>query len=134
MMKSIKMKLLIGLVFIFATFTVAGVGMTFAKTTFADDASISFTEFETVYSLGDKLEIPASASVKYNNELYAAEKCYLIRPDMGAVSGREFSLDSVGEYTLILEATANGKKISASKTFKVLKEYYTVSNDTSSVY
>ena len=134
MMKSIKMKLLIGLVFIFATFTVAGVGMAFAKTTFSDDASISFPEFQTVYSLGDKLEIPASASVKYNNALYAAEKCYLIRPDMGAVSGREFSLDSVGEYTLILEATANGKKISASKTFKVLKEYYTVSNDTSSVY
>ncbi len=134
MKKSIKKKLLIGLVSVFATFTIAGVGITFAKTAFAEEASISFTGFEMVYSLGDKIEIPADASVKYNNGLYAAENCYLIRPDGGALSGKSFSLDTVGEYTLVLEATVSGKKISAQKNFKVLKEYYTVSKEDSQVY
>ena len=119
---------------VLATFAIAGAGITLGKTVFADEATISFNEIETVYSLGDKLEVPSSASVKYNDVLYSAEKCYLVRPDGGALSGREFSLDKVGEYTLVLEATADGKKISASKNFKVLKEYYTVSNDSSTVY
>lgn len=119
---------------VFAAFAIAGAGITLGKTVFADEATISFNEIETVYSLGDKLEVPSSAFVKYNDVLYSAEKCYLVRPDGGALSGREFSLDKVGEYTLVLEATADGKKISAQKTFKVLKEYYTVSNDSSAVY
>lgn len=134
MKKSIKKKLLICAAGVLAAFAVVGAGITLGKTASANDAIISFTEFETVYSLGDKLEIPSDASVKYDGKLYAAEKCYLVRPDGGAVTGKEFSLDSVGEYTLVLESTADGKKISASKTFKVLKEYYTVSNDSSSVY
>ncbi len=135
MEKSIKNKKLLicvmaGLV---AVFAFLGAGFTAIGSVLAYDATFAFAEFQTVYSLGEKLEIPDNAAIKYNDVLYEAENCYLVRPDGGALSGRSFSLDTVGRYTLTLEATADGKKISSSKDFKVLKEYYTVSNESSTV-
>ena len=133
MNKSVKKKLFICVAGLVAAFAVSGAVITAVKPVLANDTSISFDEFETVYSVGDTLEIPDTAGIKYKDVLYPAENCYLVRPDGGAVAGRSFTLDAVGEYTLILEATANGRKISASKTFKTLKEYYTLSNETSTV-
>lgn len=133
MKNSIKKKLFICVAGVIATFAVVGAGLTLGKSVSADDAVIVFKGLSADYSLGDKLEIPANASVEYNGASYAAENCYLVRPDGKALSGRTFTLGSVGEYTLTFDATANGKKISASKNFKVFKDYYSVSNDTSSV-
>lgn len=133
MNKPVKKKLFICVAGLVAAFAVSGAVITAAKPVLANDASISFDEFETVYSVGDTLEIPETAAIKYKDVLYPAENCYLVRPDGGAVAGRSFTLDTVGEYTLIFEATANGRKISASRTFKTLKEYYTLSNDSSTV-
>ena len=114
MKNSIKKKLLICVAGVIATFAVVGAGLTLGKSVSADDAVIVFKGLSADYSLGDKLEIPANASVEYNGASYAAENCYLVRSDGKALSGRTFTLGSVGEYTLTFDATANGKKISAS--------------------
>ncbi len=112
----------------------AAVGAVSLGTASATEASISFSDLAEVYSLGTKLQIPSDASVSYGGETRAAENCYLVTPGGSALSGKSFTLNDAGEYTLVLEATFGGKKVSAEKSFKALKEYYTLSNSASSVY
>lgn len=133
-MKNIKKKLLITLAAIVAVSSVVFAGISLNKAVAEDNTAVSLVELKTTYMLGDTLNIPSDASVKYNGTSYAVEKCYLIQPNGNAVVGKSFSLDVVGEYELVTEATAQGKKISASDNFTVCKEYYSVSKEDSKVY
>ena len=133
-MKNIKKKLLITLAAVVAASSVVFAWISLNKAVAADNAAVSLVEIKTTYMLGDTLNIPADASVEYNGTSYAVEKCYLIQPNGNAVVGKSFSLDVVGEYELVTEATVQGKKISASDNFTVCKEYYSVSKEDSEVY
>ena len=99
----------------------------------AKAATISFAELKEEYSAGDKLQIPDSAAIEYNDELLTVDKCYLVRPDGSALSGKSYNLDLIGEYTLVMESSSKGQKITARKAFKVLKDYYSLSDDVSTV-
>ncbi len=133
-MKNIKKKLLITLAAVVAASSVAFAGISLNKAIAADNVAESLVVLKTTYMLGDTLDVPSDASVKYNGAEYSVEKCYLIKPNGNAIVGRSFSLDVVGEYKLVTEATVQGKKISASEAFMVCKEYYSVSKEGSSVY
>lgn len=132
-MKKTKKKLFIAVATVVMVLSVVCSGLSLVHIASAADATFSYAELKTVYMLGEKLEIPSNAALKYNGSSYVAEKCYLVMPDGKALSGRSFSLDTVGSYDLMLEATVEGKKISAAQSFKVLKEYYSLSNDSSTV-
>ena len=67
MNKPVKKKLFICVAGLVAAFAVSGAVITAVKPVFANDASISFDEFETVYSVGDTLEIPETAAIKYKD-------------------------------------------------------------------
>lgn len=133
MKNSFKKKMIFCLAGAAMAFTATAVGLTFSGEVVADDATVSFVDLQDTYSAGATLEIPQSVAVKYNDTLYAAEKCYIVSPDGSALTGSSFTLDDVGQYTLVLQSTAEGKRISASTTFMVLDGYYAVSNSTSSV-
>lgn len=133
-MKNIKKKLLITLAAIVAVSSVVFAGISLNKAVAEDNTAVSLVELKTTYMLGDTLNIPSDASVEYNGTSYAVEKCYLIQPNGNAVAGKSFSLDVVGEYELVTEATVQGKTISASDKFTVCKEYYSVSKEDSKVY
>ena len=133
MKKTVKKTILSCLVGTFAVCAAAFTGVTIKSYVSADAATISFVELAEEYSVGDKLQIPSNAAIDYGGKTLTAENCYLLKPDGNALSGEEFTLDAIGEYTLVFEATDGGKKISATKTFKVLKDYYALSNGSSSV-
>lgn len=132
MKKSIKKNTIICLLGVLTVFAVTFAGFAFLKPVSAETA-ISFDELKTVYSVGEQLEISSSAGIKFEEELLSIDKSYLITPNGSAISAKRYDLDSIGQYTLVFESTSAGKKISAKKTFKVLKDYYSLSNDSSSV-
>lgn len=136
MKKSLTKKLLLC---IMAAVTVsasvyAGVSLGNSQTVLADTAAIIFESLKTSYSAGEKMEIPDTAKINYNGELLAVEKSYVVKPDGNALVGKTFDLDAIGEYTLVFESTKDGKKVSAKQTFKVLKQFYTVTGDSTVYY
>ena len=132
MKKSIKQNAIICLLGVLTVFAVAFAGFAFFKPVSAETV-ISFAELKDEYSAGDKLDIPASAAIKYNNQLLTADKCYLVMPDGNALSAKSYSLDSIGKYTLVMEGVSDGKKLVAKKDFSVYNNYYKLSNESSAV-
>lgn len=136
MKKSIKKNVLlciIAAVTVFAS-VCAGYSIVGGNRVLAETAAISFENLKTSYAVGEKIEIPDSAKIDLDGELLTVEKSYVVKPDGSATAGKTFDLDTVGEYTLVFESTKDGKKVSAKQAFKVLKNYYTVTGDSTVSY
>lgn len=132
MKKSIKKNAIICLLGVLTVFAVTFAGFAFLKPVSAETV-ISFAELKDEYSAGDKLDIPVSAAIKYNDELLTADKCYLVMPDGNALSSKSYNLDLIGTYTLVMEGVSGGKKVVAKKQFSVYNNYYMLSNESSTV-
>lgn len=99
----------------------------------ADNAVVSVETLKTSYDRGETLVIPENVGIEYNGKTVAADSCHLVAPDGKTLSGKTFELSATGRYTLVLEATSEGKRVSASKTFTVNDNLYHLDNEESYV-
>lgn len=97
----------------------------------ADEAAFESNPFETTYDRGATLDMPSSLNVVSGGTTYTANKSYIRFPDGTTYYGGQYKLNSYGEYTVVYEAEAGGKKITATHTFEVNKLTYSAGEDTS---
>ena len=76
------------------------------------------------YKLGDTLTIDAETTIPTPGGDKRVETCYLIYPNGSASIGRNFALNQIGQYTIVLEADNGGTKVAQEQTFTVNNEYY----------
>ena len=105
-------------------------GVCISKTSVNAQGIVIVSEMKGEYSLGEKLTLSDDAAIQDNGKTYIAANAYLVYPDGTAYTGKEFTLNKIGRYSLVLEANGNdGKKITASKEFSVNKPYYGLSSN-----
>lgn len=115
---------------------VAGMAMVFPKETkksYAEAPTLVGVSFEEIYTHGDTLVLPANASISYNGNDVPAENSYLIYPDGSIFSGGNFELDVYGKYTVVYEATIQGKEVKTENDFFVKKDYYSLTSSASEI-
>lgn len=87
-------------------------------------AEFEANPFEEIYEYGDTLEMPTSLKIVSGEKTYTANKRYVRFPDGTIYVGGKYVLDNFGEYSLIYEAEADGKKITATHSFCVKTSTY----------
>ncbi len=90
------------------------------------------TEIQAEYAVESTFNVP-SASFEKDGKQYAADSVYLVFPDNQAKYGDEFTLNQVGEYSLVYSATINGEKVVSEKTFVAAEALYALGNEASTV-
>ena len=131
-MKKGKNKIIfcLALVVCFSVFAV--VTTVLCSNVYAKAATVSAT-IEERYDKDTEFVVPEGAGISYNGQTYRADRSYLVYPSGKAFSGKRFTLGEVGKYALRLEATVDGKIISAEKSFTVDENVYKVSTPDSYV-
>lgn len=127
MKKTVKRAAVILFAFAAIAFFVYAIGV-YSQKAIADNAVVAVKDLKTNYDKGETLVIPKTAGVEYEGKTLAAKNCYLLYPEGNAMTGRTFTLSETGRYTLVLEADYNGERISASATFTVNDDLYTIDN------
>lgn len=130
MKRTIKRTILILIAFAAVSFSALAIGF-IMRNAAADNAVVSIETLKTSYDRGETLVVPENAGIEYGGKILAAENCYLVSPDGKALSGRTFELSATGRYTLVLETTSEGKRISANKTFTVNENLYDLDSEES---
>lgn len=118
------------------TVAVAGMTMAFSngtKKSYAETPQLVGASFEENYTYGDTISLPIDASISYQGSNVPVEDAYLIYPDGSIFSGRNFELDVYGKYTVVYEATINGKEIKTENDFFVKKDYYSLTSSASEI-
>ena len=118
------------------TVAVAGMTMAFSngtKKSYAETPQLVGASFEENYTYGDTIYLPIDASISYQGSDVPVEDAYLIYPDGSIFSGKNFELDVYGKYTVVYEATINGKEIKTENDFFVKKDYYSLTSSASEI-
>ena len=98
----------------------------------ASGAAFEENPFEEVYEYGETLGMPRSLTIVSGGQTYTADKSYIRFPDGKTYTGGRIELNSYGAYTVIYEATADGKTLTATHSFAVKTPVYSV--DKNSTY
>ncbi len=89
-------------------------------------------EIQEAYAVESTFTVP-SASFEKDGKQYAADNVYLVFPDNQAKYGDEFTLNQVGEYSLVYSATIDGEQVVGEKTFVAAEPLYALGNEASTV-
>lgn len=92
----------------------------------ASGAAFEENPFEEVYEYGETLGMPRSLTIVSGGQTYTADKSYIRFPDGKTYTGGRIELNSYGAYTVIYEATADGKTLTATHSFAVKTPVYSV--------
>lgn len=90
-------------------------------------------EIAEKYSVGDVLEFPNDLTIQVGDKKYDVTNVYLIFPDGTAHAADSAVLSNAGKYEAVFESEADGKIVSAKKSFRVVSNLISFENDKSTV-
>jgi len=99
----------------------------------AEKATVEEAAVSEYYFVGEEIELPLTADVISDGEIYEGKFAALITPDGTALSRRSVTLSDTGAYKLCFGYEKNGKKYTAEKEFNVVKKNWEVGSADSRV-